>query len=205
MKLTELPPVEAETYKDIRVLRIDRENVFLVKLWRGNAQSPTHFYRFPTAEARDQWIIEQKRQTDQRVAGKLKRDTERAAERDAFRAADHVKVGDIFEHSWGYDQTNIEYFEVVAVGNKTVKVRQIAAKAVEGTQGFMSQTVRPCPGQFLEKTYNLTGGRVRGHEVEGALTVLVKLSSKNEPHLVCQFGWCGRVSADSSTYESWYA
>lgn len=37
-----------------------------------------------------------------------------------------VKVGDIFHASWGYDQTNNDFFQVVAlVGEQSVRVREV--------------------------------------------------------------------------------
>lgn len=38
-----------------------------------------------------------------------------------------LKAGDIFCWSWGYDQTNIDFFEVISVSasGKTVKVREL--------------------------------------------------------------------------------
>ncbi len=65
------------------------------------------------------------------------------------RKVDHaVKVGTVYYTSWGYDQTNVEYFEVVKVTPRTVVVREIG-KAVEET-GFMSGTSKPAPGKFLD-------------------------------------------------------
>lgn len=37
-----------------------------------------------------------------------------------------VKVGDLFYTSWGYDQTNIDFFQVIKlVGDSSVRVRQV--------------------------------------------------------------------------------
>lgn len=36
-----------------------------------------------------------------------------------------VKVGDIFETSWGYDQTNVNFFQVIAVTEKSARVREV--------------------------------------------------------------------------------
>lgn len=37
-----------------------------------------------------------------------------------------VKVGDLFWSSWGYDQTNTDFFQVIAlVGSSSVRVRQV--------------------------------------------------------------------------------
>lgn len=43
-----------------------------------------------------------------------------------------VKVGDIFEASWGYDQTNVDFFQVVAlVGETSVRVREVNLPMIE--------------------------------------------------------------------------
>ena len=39
----------------------------------------------------------------------------------------NIKVGDIFYHSWGYDQTNIDFYQVVSVTAKTISIRRIVA------------------------------------------------------------------------------
>lgn len=63
-----------------------------------------------------------------------------------------VKIGDIFHYSWGYEQTNANYFQVVALkGQKSIVVREIAYKRIE-TTGFDSYKVTPCKNEFLEKS-----------------------------------------------------
>ena len=43
-----------------------------------------------------------------------------------------VKVGDIFESSWGYEQTNVDFFQVIAlVGETSVRVRQVCPELVK--------------------------------------------------------------------------
>ena len=41
-----------------------------------------------------------------------------------------VQVGDHYYTSWGYDQTNVEFYEVVGLTPKGVKVRQVASRNV---------------------------------------------------------------------------
>ena len=61
-----------------------------------------------------------------------------------------VKVGDIFHYSWGYEQTNANYFQVVALkGTKQVIIREIAYKTTE-TTGLDSYRVAPCKDRFLQ-------------------------------------------------------
>ena len=57
-----------------------------------------------------------------------------------------VEIGTIFYSTWGYEQTNIDYYEVVKSTPKTVTVRMIAQDAVEND---MRGTCTPCPGHFI--------------------------------------------------------
>lgn len=43
--------------------------------------------------------------------------------------SDSAKVGDVFHSSWGYDQTNTEYYKIVSISKtgKTAKVVQVGA------------------------------------------------------------------------------
>jgi hypothetical protein len=52
------------------------------------------------------------------------------------------KVGDILYSSWGYDQTNIEFFKVVKVSEFSVWIQEIGKKVVEVT-GWAHQNVVP--------------------------------------------------------------
>lgn len=61
-----------------------------------------------------------------------------------------VKIGDIFHYSWGYEETNIEYFQVVGLkGTKQVVIRQIAYEVTK-TTGYESYKVRACKNVFLK-------------------------------------------------------
>ena len=74
---------------------------------------------------------------------------ERAAKRKAF--AHDVKVGDIYRTSWGYEQTNIEYFEVIEVKGKHAILREIAQERTE--TGFMQGKCVPLPGAYLKPRF----------------------------------------------------
>jgi hypothetical protein len=47
---------------------------------------------------------------------------------------DDPQIGDIFRTSWGYDQTNVEFFQVVARSAKSVKLRRISMRYDETTR-----------------------------------------------------------------------
>lgn len=55
-----------------------------------------------------------------------------------LKAMEGVKVGDIFTLSWGYDQTNLDFFQVVAlVGKSSVRVRPVAPEIISEEPGMM--------------------------------------------------------------------
>ena len=57
-------------------------------------------------------------------------------------------AGDILYSSWGYDQTNVDFYEVIEVpGNQTVVIREVASKVVKGDG--RSESVVPVPGDYI--------------------------------------------------------
>lgn len=60
-----------------------------------------------------------------------------------------VSLNSIFAAMWGYEQTNVTYYQVIALrGKKTAIVRQIRGEVVDRS-GTMSGTLKPVPGAFL--------------------------------------------------------
>ena len=45
--------------------------------------------------------------------------------------SDYVKVGDFVYNSWGYDQTNIDWYKIVKVTNRTIKIVRVKSNVVE--------------------------------------------------------------------------
>lgn len=58
-----------------------------------------------------------------------------------------VEVGSIFYSSWGYDQTNIDFYEVVGLTPQSVKVRMVRKNAEGG--GVYGYKVTPRKGDFV--------------------------------------------------------
>lgn len=60
-----------------------------------------------------------------------------------------VKIGDIFSASWGYEQTNNDFFQVIAlVGEKSVRVREVNPPIISRD---------PVSGMSEDRVYKLTG------------------------------------------------
>ncbi|HHZ56492.1 MULTISPECIES: hypothetical protein [Xanthomonas] len=105
------------------------------------------------------------------------------AERRAEAKRPHtLTVGAVLVSSYGYEQTNVDFYEVVAVQNRTVTLRELVQERQD--TGNMSGTTIPVPGQYtkaepLRKRVNPRNG--------------VKLSSSSYAH-----PWDGRPQYWSS-------
>ena len=59
-----------------------------------------------------------------------------------------VKVGDLFSASWGYEQTNVDFFQVIAlVGESSVRVREVYPQMIDE---------KGISGMSADRTYKLT-------------------------------------------------
>jgi len=106
---------------------------------------------------------------------------------------DGVKVGDVFYDSWGYDQTNIDYYQVVGLkGTTQVVLRAIRAEAKQ--TGWLQSDVRPLKDQFITGSY-------------------ITRQQENEDGMIRRTGNCmGHVTAGSgrnvlfqTTWDAWHS
>ena len=58
------------------------------------------------------------------------------------------ETGDILESRWGYDQTNVQFYEVVGTTNCMVQIREIESKVVQYDASRMTGKVMPLAGHF---------------------------------------------------------
>lgn len=98
-------------------------------------------------------------------------------------------VGDILYDSWGYEQTNIDFFQVTNVTDKSVYLRPIASEIVSGTEGRDSANVKP-------KKDNFIGEEFRKPLVVSTWSETPRLSSR---HGVLSL----YTSGDKGVYSSW--
>ncbi|QCR87204.1 hypothetical protein FEF33_14485 (plasmid) [Moraxella osloensis] len=65
-----------------------------------------------------------------------------------------VKAGDVFVSSWGYEQTNIDYYQVVGIKDKsTLTLREIGAKVVESI-GYGTGRKVPSKDDFIGEEFD---------------------------------------------------
>jgi hypothetical protein len=131
-----------------------------VKAWRDNCHRVAFYYAFNKPESAREYV---ERFVDNvaRVRGtKADWKRERAEKRAALRASDHYAVGDVLYNSWGYDQTNVDFYQVTHVGAKTIKIRPVKVNYRE--TGFMQGINQPRRFEFcgdeLTKPLSVDGG-----------------------------------------------
>jgi hypothetical protein len=64
-----------------------------------------------------------------------------------------AKIGDVFVRSWGYDQTNVDYYELVEISStgKTGKARQLKTMVVEQLGQSDRVTATTGPDRFVDR------------------------------------------------------
>lgn len=125
---------------------------YLIAFWGTSAKPQIHFsYRTEAqrTEAIDRW----RHSVESSVSYKTDRQAKRKAE------GNTLKVGDILNTSWGYDQTNVDFYIVTRVSAARVWVRPIASD-YEST-GFMAGQCWPA------MPIQMTGPETTMHVVRG--------------------------------------
>lgn len=124
------------------VYHYERDGLLFAAAFHGKKAAPDWHFRFQNAETRDKRTAEH----FTNLKGHKKMLADYKAERKAKALA--VKVGDILYTSWGYDQTNVDYFQVVEVRGKQFTIRQLAQTTRE--TGFMCGYTEPVVGHFAK-------------------------------------------------------
>ena len=111
----------------------------------GKAVKATWFYRFKSIEQRNAEI----QKTINDVQARLDRKAQEKAKKSDAMANHGVVVGVVFRCSWGYDQTNIDYYEVIAITGKSATICRIGCLS-EDTAWLQGESV-PKLGAFIGK------------------------------------------------------
>lgn len=119
-----------------------------------------------------------------------------------------VGVGDIFYASWGYEQTNADFFQVVElVGKASVRVREVylprmaedpvSPMSADRTYKITRELLPPAPHSvFIKDNEKGDLKRLKSYAEDGISNPQFYLSSFCDAHLV--------TSDKLTAYESWY-
>ena len=103
---------------------------------------------FPTTERMFKFVERELAKIGEMREFKAKRAAEKKEREEAARA--DVSFGDVFVASWGWEQTQVDAYQVVGKkGSASVVLRPIATAVVSGSEHHMSQSVVPVPNAFI--------------------------------------------------------
>ena len=125
----------------------------------GKKATPDWSYRFRDERERRKYIQDYFVKCKQSQELKIERAAARINKKKEFFAS--IKEGDIFVDSWGYDQTNIDYYVVTKKLKASIKIKQIGKNVEYGE--FSTNKVTPNPLHFLSSGEEMTKIPQDGH------------------------------------------
>lgn len=142
-------------------------------IFKGSSATPYVDYSYRTLERLDEAIASYKSSTDEYSAYRAEQKRLRQS------APNTLEVGDVLHYSWGYDQTNADFFQVIEKLPRSVKIREIASEGV-GATGPMSGDVRPVKHKFVSDKVQTK--IVKGDYVSMAHGIARKVSTQETFH-----------------------
>lgn len=111
--------------------------------------------------------------------------------KEAFKNFPHIQVGTLFASSWGFERTNVDFYQVIKRTEKTVTVRKIHQQFVSGTSGMSGYVVADKDNFASDETLTkrMTSWKKDGSEVS------IKISS---------YATAYETTETEGHYTSWY-
>lgn len=114
-------------------------------VYTGTNRKPDFYFIFPNTEERDTYVKNYIEGLQREADEKKRRKEERANYTHTF------QVDDILSSLWGYEQTNVYFYQVVKVSSpKTIVIRRIKSGIVDEDHYQMTGHVVPVPSAFIE-------------------------------------------------------
>lgn len=154
---------------------------YVAGAWAGKADKPLWLYRYGNVNNQERQIQDTIKNYLALVEAKRKR----LEERKNF--AHGLQVGDILVASWGYDQTNINYYQVTKLIGKAIGLREIASKLLK-SDGYGSDLVTPSPNHWAGPEMK------KIPQTYGSGSVYVKIDSSRSAHK-----WDGKPDRETSS------
>ena len=125
-----------------------RNNRFYVMGFKGKALKPSFYYYYDSESQMNdlinRWAIGQYKSLER------KQESKDAKKERLNGLIEQIDIGAIFCSSWGYEQTNIDYFQVVGKkGKSTILEREIASEIVKENHNFSGEVI-PVKDAFLK-------------------------------------------------------
>lgn len=172
---------------DMGSIFVDQEHL-IVTSYLGKATNPTTNYRFKDSEALMKHVKETIEKFKRIKQSRIDRRAERVewARKANLEFFEKVKVGSVLYDTWGYEQTNVEFYQVLAIKGSKVLIKEIGHEQVGEATSWASCNVMPA----------IDPSPTQG----GATWKIVKGGGVRINSSVCLRPWHGKA-----LHKSWYA
>ncbi len=127
---------------DVEAFKFQQAGKWYVIGWAGKSNKPLGHYSVANEARADaimtDWVNSRKES--------LRYKQQQKAEIARMRRDHSFAVGDILYSSWGYDQTNVNFYQITAVKGQKVVLREVKTKVV--SESGYHENVVPAPDQF---------------------------------------------------------
>jgi hypothetical protein len=169
--------IENKNYK----VEADKD-ALIARMYVGRSKKPSWAYKFRNEEHMTNYINQQIANVESHFAQKAIWKEERKAKTEELK--NQIKVGSIFCYSWGWEQTNIDFYQVTEIKGNKLTIREIGMRSVDEVSS-MADHVVPVPNHFVGQPES------------------VRLNSYGSINRSC--GTANLTDTTSKHYRSWYA
>lgn len=162
------------------------------KVSKARFPKPLFNYRFRSAERMVEFCKEWIERVERNInAEKARKEQKKLAQQNMKHS---FQVGQVLYNSWGYDQTNIDFYQIIEVKEKSIILREIASSYVAGSEGFMCANVKPVENAFV------------GEPILKKVIVSVGYNGNVSYYIKAEHGcFCEYAANEEGVYSSWYA
>jgi hypothetical protein len=162
------------------------------KVSKARFPKPLFNYRFRSVERMAEFCMEWIERVERNInAEKARKEQKKLAQQNMKHS---FQVGQVLYNSWGYDQTNINFYQIVGVKEKSIVLQEVCKSIVAGSEGFMSARVKPVENAFI------------GEPILKKVVVSVAYNGNVSYYIKAKHGcFCEYAANESGVYSSWYA
>ena len=168
-----------------------------LRIYTGKSGKHLCYSWYRSLEHRQKTIDDYKKTAQYRADEKQKKTTA------ATQFKNPYNLGDILHHSWGYDQTQCDYYQVTEVKPKSVVLKPIAAKSCD-TTGPMAEMCLPVKDHFVSGHCALKRYSGKVSEVTKKVSFYTNKDGTLQYFIPVPYGWCDLWNGKKN-YHSWYA